>query len=78
MSDINIKNKKQLLSMNTSKRLKYPIAGILMMLCIGNVYSWSVFAKPLQALGWTPAQTTLPFQLSIVIFTIAMMQVLNL
>jgi len=53
-------------------RLKYPIVGILMMLCIGNVYSWSVFSKPLQAEGWTAAQTTLPFQLSIVVFTIAM------
>ncbi|MCK5686787.1 OFA family MFS transporter [bacterium] len=54
-------------------RLRYPIAGIMMMLCIGNVYSWSVFAKPLQKLfKYTPAQTTLAFQLSIVIFTIAM------
>lgn len=43
-----------------------------MMLCIGNVYSWSAFAKPLQAEGWTASETTLPFQLSIVIFTIAM------
>lgn len=53
-------------------RFKYPLAGLLMMLCIGNVYSWSVFAKPLWELGFTQSQTTLAFQLSIVIFTIAM------
>lgn len=53
-------------------RLRYPIAGILMMLCIGNVYSWSVFAKPLWELGFSQSQTTSAFQLSIVIFTIAM------
>lgn len=72
MSDNNIKNENTQGAVNSPNRLKYPIAGILMMLCIGNVYSWSVFAKPLQALGWTSAQTTFPFQLSIVIFTIAM------
>ncbi len=53
-------------------RWMYPIAGILMMLCIGNVYSWSVFAKPLWKEGFDPAQTTFAFQMSIVIFTIAM------
>ena len=53
-------------------RWMYPIAGILMMLCIGNVYAWSVFAKPLWKEGFDPAQTTFAFQMSIVIFTIAM------
>jgi OFA family oxalate/formate antiporter-like MFS transporter len=44
-----------------------------MMLCIGNVYAWSVFRKPLQeAYGWTAAQATVPFQLSIAVFSIAM------
>ena len=59
-------------SYSTRGRWIYPFAGTLMMLCIGNVYAWSVFSKPLQAIGWTAGQTTLPFQLSIVIFTIAM------
>ncbi|MBL4889785.1 MAG: OFA family MFS transporter [Candidatus Lindowbacteria bacterium] len=53
-------------------RWKYPLAGIMMMLCIGNVYSWSVFKNPLLEKGFTADQTTLAFQLSIVIFTIAM------
>ncbi len=54
-------------------RLRYPICGTLMMLCIGNVYAWSVFRKPLQeAYGWTTAQATLPFQISIAVFAAAM------
>ncbi len=55
------------------KRLRYPISGILMMLCIGNVYAWSVFRKPLQGLfGWTMEQATYPFQISIAVFAVAM------
>ncbi len=72
MSDQNAQKEITQAATNPPGRLRYPIAGILMMLCIGNVYSWSVFSKPLQAQGWTADQTTLPFQLSIVIFTIAM------
>ncbi len=55
------------------KRLRYPISGILMMLCIGNVYAWSVFRNPLMEMyGWTMAQATYPFQVSIAVFAIAM------
>ncbi|MCK5584481.1 OFA family MFS transporter, partial [Candidatus Bipolaricaulota bacterium] len=55
------------------KRLRYPIAGILMMLCIGNVYAWSVFRNPLMEMyGWTMAQATYPFQISIAVFAVAM------
>ncbi|MCD6311088.1 MAG: OFA family MFS transporter [Elusimicrobia bacterium] len=68
MSDNTTKNE----SAQIHRRWIYPLAGILMMLCIGNVYSWSVFAKPLWQEGFSQAQTTLAFQLSIVIFTIAM------
>ncbi len=57
---------------DTRGRLKYLVAGILIMLCIGNVYAWSVFAGPLQELGWTAAASTLPFQLSIVVFAVGM------
>ncbi|HDY88906.1 MAG TPA: MFS transporter [bacterium] len=72
MSVSKAENKSALSTTQMQGRLIYPIAGIMMMLCIGNIYSWSVFAKPLQAEGWTAAQTTLPFQLNIVINTIAM------
>jgi len=55
------------------KRLRYPICGTLMMLCIGNVYAWSVFRNPLMEMyGWTMAQATVPFQISIAVFAIAM------
>lgn len=55
------------------KRLRYPLCGILMMLCIGNVYAWSVFRNPLmKAYGWTMAQATMPFQISIAVFAVAM------
>lgn len=72
MSDNIAKNVSAQATTPVQGRLIYPILGILMMLCIGNIYSWSVFAKPLQAEGWTAAQTTLPFQINIVINTIAM------
>ena len=55
------------------KRLRYPLCGILMVLCIGNVYTWSVFRNPLmKTYGWTMAEATYPFQISIAVFAIAM------
>lgn len=54
-------------------RLRYPLCGILMMLCLGNVYAWSVFRNPLmEAYGWTMAQATLPFQVLISVFAVSM------
>ena len=54
-------------------RMLFPILGILMNLCMGNLYSWSVFRTPLmQAYGWTAAQATVPFQLSIACFAVSM------
>ena len=55
------------------KRLRYPICGTLMTLCIGNVYAWSVFRNPLMEMyGWTTAQATYPFQIAIAVFALAM------
>jgi MFS transporter, OFA family, oxalate/formate antiporter len=54
-------------------RMIFPVLGILMNLCMGNLYAWSVFRIPLQkAYGWTAAEATVPFQLSIAFFAIAM------
>jgi len=54
-------------------RILFPILGIGINLCLGNLYAWSVFRKPLQAAyGWTAAEATLPFQISIAFFAIAM------
>ena len=42
------------------------VAAILMQLCLGAVYGWSVYVRPLmEAFGWTRSQVTLAFTLSI-------------
>ena len=54
-------------------RMLFPVLGIFINLCLGNLYSWSVFRIPLQkAYGWTAAEATVPFALSIVFFAVAM------
>ncbi|MGH7408995.1 MAG: L-lactate MFS transporter [Candidatus Methylomirabilales bacterium] len=54
-------------------RMMFPILGILMNLCMGNLYAWSVFRLPLQkAYGWSAFEATVPFALSIAFFAVAM------
>lgn len=54
-------------------RWLFVAAAIVMQLCLGNLYSWSIFRNPLMELhGWTIQQATLPFTLSIVFFAIGM------
>ena len=54
-------------------RMLFPVLGIFINLCLGNLYAWSVFRIPLQkAYGWTAIQATVPFALSIVFFAVAM------
>src|SRR3989304_3571662 len=54
-------------------RIMFPVLGILMNLCMGNLYAWSVFRIPLQKMfGWTAPEATVPFQLSIAFFAVAM------
>ena len=54
-------------------RIMFPVLGILMNLCMGNLYAWSVFRIPLQKMfGWSAAEATVPFQLSIAFFAVAM------
>ncbi|HZY30915.1 MAG TPA: OFA family MFS transporter, partial [Candidatus Methylomirabilis sp.] len=51
----------------------FPVLGIFINLCLGNLYSWSVFRIPLQkAYGWTAMEATVPFALSIAFFAVAM------
>jgi len=57
---------------------KYPnrwaiaIAGIVMQICLGTVYAWSVFRNPLMVKhGWTGPQVTLAFTLVIVVLSLA-------
>ncbi len=42
------------------------IAGIIVMICLGTVYSWSLFTNPLIAgFGWSTQDATLPFEAAI-------------
>ncbi|MFN7918455.1 MAG: OFA family MFS transporter [Bryobacteraceae bacterium] len=48
-------------------------AAILMQVCLGILYAWSVFRGPLtQAYGWDKTQTIMPYRASILFFTLAM------
>ncbi len=59
-------------------RWVFVLAGLIMNLCLGTVYAWSVFRKPLQELFSTPelkisaTQTLLPYVLFLAIFTVLM------
>jgi len=54
-------------------RILFPILGILMNLCMGNLYAWSVFRIPLQkAYGWSAFDATVPFALSIAFFSVGL------
>lgn len=51
----------------------FVIAAIVMQLCLGNLYTWSIFRTPLMKMhGWTIQQATVPFTLSIVFFAVGM------
>jgi OFA family oxalate/formate antiporter-like MFS transporter len=42
------------------------VAAVVMQICLGAVYGWSVFVKPLVASeGWTLTQVSLNFTLAI-------------
>lgn len=54
-------------------RWLFPVAAIVMQLCLGNLYTWSIFRTPLMELhGWTITEATVPFTLSIFFFAAAM------
>ncbi len=54
-------------------RYIFVAAAVVMQLCLGNLYSWSIFKTPLmQSQGWTSTEATVPFTLSIAFFAIGM------
>lgn len=62
-----------------SGRWIFVIAGLLMNICLGTIYSWSVFRKPLQSLFDVGAtQSGYPFMVFLVVFAIAMLLVSGL
>jgi len=56
-----------------SNRWWIMVGAIIIQLCLGAIYAWSVFRKPLQGepLKLTPTQATLPFALVLISFAIA-------
>lgn len=51
---------------NCPNRWLIALAGIVMQVCLGTVYGWSVFTKPLMAAhGWSNADVTLTFTIAI-------------
>lgn len=45
------------------------VGALLIQLCLGAIYAWSVFRKPLEAaLGITPTQASLPFSFVLIFF----------
>lgn len=49
------------------------IASMIMNLCIGSIYSWSVFQIPLMKLfGWNIAQTSMAFTLNLLMYSFGM------
>lgn len=57
----------------TTNRWVMVVAALVMQLCLGVLYSWSVFRGPLmKELGWTVKQAGYPFMASLFFFTIAM------
>lgn len=54
-------------------RWKFVGWSLVMQLCLGNLYTWSIFRNPLMAAhGWTVQEATVPFTLSIVCFAVGM------
>jgi OFA family oxalate/formate antiporter-like MFS transporter len=47
-------------------------AAVLIQLCLGAIYAWSVFTPPLQAAGWTKAQTQFVFSAGLLSFAVVM------
>jgi len=48
------------------------VGAILIQLCLGAIYAWSVFTKPLAASGWSKTQTQAVFAAGLALFAIVM------
>ncbi|HEY9852627.1 MAG TPA: OFA family MFS transporter [Leptolyngbyaceae cyanobacterium] len=51
----------------------FVLLGLLLLLCLGSVYSWSIFRKPLEELfGISATQSLLPFMVLLVLYSLLM------
>lgn len=53
-------------------RIWVVVGAIMIQLCLGAIYAWSVFTKPLVASGWTKVQTQAVFAAGLALFAIVM------
>jgi OFA family oxalate/formate antiporter-like MFS transporter len=59
--------------MSTPSRVLVASAAVLMQVCLGIIYAWSVFRAPLeQHYGWSKSVSVAPYRWSILFFTLAM------
>ena len=56
----------------TMNRWLVVVGAILIQLCLGAIYAWSVFTKPLVEAGWTKANTQAVFAAGLASFAIVM------
>ena len=58
---------------NLGNRWRFVGAAIVMQLCLGALYSWSVIRGPLEHVwGWDKAQSIAPYRYSVAFFALAM------
>ncbi len=58
---------------NLGNRWRFVFAALVMQVCLGVLYAWSVFRPPLQALnGWDPTMVGMPYNFSLLFFTVGM------
>ena len=57
---------------NLSNRWLVVVGAILIQLCLGAIYAWSVFTKPLVEAGWTKTETQAVFAAGLALFAIVM------
>jgi len=54
-------------------RVMYPLLGMVILLCLGTIYSWSIFKKPLETMFSVGAsESALPFSIFLVAFAVTM------
>ncbi len=60
------------MNLETMDRRWIILGAILIQLCLGAIYAWSVFTAPLKEAGWTVAETQYVFTAGLVSFAIVM------
>ena len=60
------------MSQNTMSRSWVVLGAILIQLCLGAIYAWSVFTPSLTEAGWTKTQTQIPFAVGLASFAVVM------